>query len=754
MIKNRQLNAAVNLLNFARNCVAKCGGSGYLDAKGELIIDRGVETWITARMLYSFSLGKILLDNRLVDERQYKFDVEHVIEGLLQAFEPGGCLCDDVNDGWYAKVSSVGEVLDQSKAAYAHAFVILASATLLKAAESNDELAARAQNLFRHSFDIFYKYFWDNEQQMARDNYKHANWTALDDYRGINANMHTVEALTAASSICKELNYEFDNPQKVVLEADLPYELDAKSAYSVLLFDMAGSIIGRVVRLAKQFDYRIPEHFDEKWTPLPEFNSAVPDDPFKPFGATPGHAIEWGRLILQYNTVAKDDELAKVGWKLIAQTLSENYTRGDDEGIAYTTDFSGVPVVKTRMHWVVAEALSATAVLAKAGDATAWEFYAMLEHYAQECFYDEEYGSWFHELDDKNRLSDKVWPGKPDVYHVLQSYLIPLFDPGMSLATSIKPTAVVVVGELLFDIDHTKGSGLKALGGSLTNMAIGISRLGNNVKLYTGVGDDSLGTEARNILRSEHVDFDATMTLIAKTNTAKVTLDASGNAQYEFEYDPTIRGILTSAAADLMSAKALVLGSLSSQFPQGVAAHEIGVLAQEAKTRGVKVYYDPNIRPTVIPDRHATLKIVENYIAKSAVVKASLEDLEWLYGKQGEAFTRADCATWAERWLDLGAKLAVFTLGAEGAVGYFKEVQTASSGINLQSVYVRPNEVDVADTIGAGDSFMSALVDATASLDLDALNARTVEEVLHFASSVSAVTVSRKGSNPPHLHEL
>ena len=110
-------------------------------------------------------------------------------------------------------------------------------------------------------------------------------------------------------------------------------------------------------------DWRVVEHFDERWRPLPDYNADEPADPFRPFGITPGHGLEWARLLLQVRSALP----APPGWLLdaarglFARATEEGWQA--EGGFVYTTDHEGRPVVTDRMHWVVTEAIGAAAVL-------------------------------------------------------------------------------------------------------------------------------------------------------------------------------------------------------------------------------------------------------------------------------------------------------------------------------------------------------------------------------------------------------
>ena len=194
----------------------------------------------------------------------------------------------------------------------------------------------------------------------------------------------------------------------------------------------AGRIIHHVVGWAGDNDYRIPEHFHEDWTPDLEKNRDKPDDPFKPYGATPGHGIEWARLIVQWasSTYGVDSAEAapylETAGKLYRRAVADAWNVDGARGIVYTTDWQGRPVVHDRMHWTLAEAINTSAVLYRVtGDAGYADDYSEFMEYLDEVVLDHGCGSWYHQLDEHNQLMTTVWPGKSDIYHALQAMLIP-----------------------------------------------------------------------------------------------------------------------------------------------------------------------------------------------------------------------------------------------------------------------------------------------------------------------------------------
>ena len=139
----------------------------------------------------------------------------------------------------------------------------------------------KGEELLQDALDTYDRYFWNEEDGMACDTWN-TEFTELDPYRGLNANMHTVEAFLAAADVTGDEKYRM----------------------------RCGRIVKHVIGWASDNEWRIPEHYTSNWEPDLECNKAHPDDQFKPYGATPGHGLEWARLITQWalSTYKKDDK--------------------------------------------------------------------------------------------------------------------------------------------------------------------------------------------------------------------------------------------------------------------------------------------------------------------------------------------------------------------------------------------------------------------------------------------------------------
>jgi len=377
---------AQSLIDFALRSVAPEGGFGWLDDEG--IIDRahGRDLWINGRMTHVLALGE-----RFLGRADCGAAVEHGLDALAHVFHDGE------HGGWFNAVDWTGRPSVPGKGAYAHAFVILAASSALSAGHST------ALPLLRDALDVSTKYFWDKTHQMIVDDWDTA-FTTLDGYRGVNSNMHTVEAYLAAAEALETVD-------------------DAPTAE--LLRNRALAICDRVVEASRANGWWMPEHFDADWRPVLDYNRTNPADQFRPYGATIGHGFEWARLCLQVQAAVPGHpaRLAAAAVALYIQSNKDGWDVDGAPGFVYTIDWAGTPVVHERMHWVLCEAIGAAVALRKAGlrdtaaeEDTWWAF-------ADAHFIDHERGSWHHELDRNNNPSETVWQGKPDVYHAIQATL-------------------------------------------------------------------------------------------------------------------------------------------------------------------------------------------------------------------------------------------------------------------------------------------------------------------------------------------
>lgn len=375
------------LLAFGHGARLDEGGFGWLGDGGGLETGRPRELYMTCRMTYCFALGSMLGrpgNAPLVD---------HGVAALTGLFR------DTEHSGWFASVGATDPgPVDDTKAAYGHAFVILAAAAATAAGRPG------AEALLAEALEVSLAHFWDDDAGMVVESWDRAFATG-EAYRGVNANMHTVEAYLAAADVTGDRAW----------------------------LDRAARITERVVHgFAAGNSWRIPEHFDEQWRPLLEYNADAPAHPFRPYGATIGHWMEWARLTLHVRAALAATDGATPEWMLDAAValfdagVREGWSVDGGRGFVYTVDWAGRPVVRERMHWVLCEAIGAAATLYLAtGDSRFDDWYRTWWDHAAERYLDLAGGSWWHELDAAEHVSRTVWAGKPDLYHALQATLIP-----------------------------------------------------------------------------------------------------------------------------------------------------------------------------------------------------------------------------------------------------------------------------------------------------------------------------------------
>jgi fructokinase len=290
----------------------------------------------------------------------------------------------------------------------------------------------------------------------------------------------------------------------------------------------------------------------------------------------------------------------------------------------------------------------------------------------------------------------------------------------------------LVVGEALIDVfHHDDGSVVRYPSGSPTNVAFGLARLGHEVTELTYVGADADGELVHELLRREGVrEHPAALTAPA-TSIADVRLSPNGDASYDFAVSwdaPTAIGPTGWAGVDVVHA-----GSIAVALQPGAGhVHEL----LENRPAGVRVTIDPNVRPAFLPREFAAARI-EPFLRLADVVKLSDVDAEYLYpGLAPEGVL--------DRILSLGATIAGMTRGAEGAI-----LATVDARVTVPALAEH-----VVDTVGAGDSFMAALISAVAESGSWDPSRDELHDFARFAARASAVTVSRAGADLPSRADL
>ncbi|OFI38405.1 ribokinase [Arthrobacter sp. SW1] len=296
-------------------------------------------------------------------------------------------------------------------------------------------------------------------------------------------------------------------------------------------------------------------------------------------------------------------------------------------------------------------------------------------------------------------------------------------------AVSPEPLDVVVVGEALIDIVNAPEGQTEYPGGSPANVAYGLGRLDVNVGLLTAIGNDERGGAIAAHLESAGVVLLPGSQSLAKTATATAEIAADGSAEYTFDIEWALPPAVLPYAPRILHT-----GSIAAFLEPGAAV--VRNLLEQAQG-GCMVTFDPNIRTDLLGSHGEALGIFEDLVPLADVVKLSDDDAGWLYPD-------ASLEDAAERILGLGAELAVVTRGGSGSL-----MATKGGKITVPAV---PSVV--ADTIGAGDSYMSALIMGLLLRGSEGLAPTVLERIGQTASMAASITVGRPGANPPTHREL
>jgi len=298
--------------------------------------------------------------------------------------------------------------------------------------------------------------------------------------------------------------------------------------------------------------------------------------------------------------------------------------------------------------------------------------------------------------------------------------------------------SIWVCGEVLIDlIPGADGVRVAHVGGGPANTAKALARLGHDVHFIDGISSDEYGQMSRKELLDDEVKLDLALKSDKPTCTAEVSLAADGSASYVFTIDGTATfDFNESWLPDPSRYKPQVLhiGTLVTIIePASTVLYDWAVKVNEF----APIVFDPNIRPSVVGDRARYAAAVEKWAAISSVIKLSDDDMKWLYPDQ--SFESV-----AQRWIAQGTSVVVITRGSDGLIGF------SSAG----SVEVPGVKIEVADTVGAGDTVGAILVEAMVEKGLENLTGEVLKATLHRAAVAAGITCSRKGAQPPYKHEL
>ena len=297
--------------------------------------------------------------------------------------------------------------------------------------------------------------------------------------------------------------------------------------------------------------------------------------------------------------------------------------------------------------------------------------------------------------------------------------------------------SIWVCGEVLIDLLPGTPERNAIVGGGPANTAKALSRLGHKVQFIDGISTDAYGKSARAELTRDGVGLDLALTSDLPTCTATVSLSNDGSATYEFLINETATFAFDDSwlpDPERLKPEVLQIGTLVTIIEPGASVlYDWAVKVAEF----APIVFDPNIRPSVMPNLIKYREEVEKWIKISSVVKFSEDDIAALYPNE-------DPIDIAKVYLGKGVQLVVITRGANGLIGVTTDGVVEVPGI----------KVAVVDTVGAGDTVGAIIVEAVVQIGILNLTGSKLREVLHRAAVAAAITCSRAGAQPPRAFEL
>ncbi len=365
------------LLSFFDASLQADPGFCSLDDQGNPLPATIQELHSTTRMVHSYALGAI----RGHPGAQQR--VDHGMAYLINHHK-------DQEYGGFVWGLDKGRVTDGRKLAYGHVFVLLAASSAKLVGHPD------AEKLIADITDVLDRHFWEDDIGLFCDEWNR-DWTPFSTYRGMNANMHGVEALLAA------------------------YEATGKALYLTRAGRILDFFIGKI---GPSEGWRLVEHYTDSWD---IDRSYAGNHMFRPAGTTPGHSFEMGRLLLQHWDLSgrKDANAPDQARRLIERALDDAWL--PEGGLAYTLNFDGSVADPSRFWWPVTEAINAMAALLILDNRTKDEhWYRKLWAFADSHFIDHKNGGWFPAIDGEGVPTNSIFNGKPDIYHALQACIFPL----------------------------------------------------------------------------------------------------------------------------------------------------------------------------------------------------------------------------------------------------------------------------------------------------------------------------------------
>ena len=288
---------------------------------------------------------------------------------------------------------------------------------------------------------------------------------------------------------------------------------------------------------------------------------------------------------------------------------------------------------------------------------------------------------------------------------------------------------VWVVGEALIDLIPVNGERVPMVGGGPANTAKAVARLGYTAQFIGGISSDEFGSAIEKELLQSGVDLSLVLRGDLPTALAIATIDSNGLTKYDFELDETTSFAFDYSWLPSGEPDVIHIGSVATMLEPGASE-----LLKWVEEKLAPIVFDPNVRPSIQGDKGRYRAAIERWIGLSTIVRLSEDDLNWLYGDESIVSS----------WLENGPELVIVSRAEKGLMAYGKGFSLGVPALN----------VDVVDTVGAGDTIGAVLVEGLLEYGLSGLNGGNLSTVLERAARAAAITCSRAGANPPWKAEL
>ncbi len=321
---------------------------------------------------------------------------------------------------------------------------------------------------------------------------------------------------------------------------------------------------------------------------------------------------------------------------------------------------------------------------------------------------------------------------------------------------------ILVIGEALIDLIENRyqaGAFNAIVGGANANVSIALARRGTKQQFLARIANDRFGKIIRERLETNGVGLDHAVSAAELSTLAVVSIDSQGVPSYAFyvngtaDWGWTKEELPTDVDLENMHATAIQFGCLTMAMAPGNAVIEEWAKAHFDQ-KSVTISHDINMRPALgfKPDEERVR--VERVNQMSHIIKASDEDIEWLYDL--EAGANIDEIVW--QWIGDTGRHVFVTRGSEGV-----SIYRLGAGEVRVRLDVPSRKINVVDTVGAGDTFCANLLGQLSDIDalgtdpfdrLSNLSADVLTEFVRVAGVAASIACERAGAEPPTLADL